>query len=55
MEETKERYLVKNGMVYFLKNNWKIYIQKYTLLKYNEIKFTRFDKKLILDFTDPKK
>lgn len=29
--------------------------QKYTLLKYNEIKFTRFDKKLILDFTDPKK
>lgn len=33
MEETKERYLVKNGMVYFLKNNWKIYIQKYTLLK----------------------
>ena len=27
MEETKERYLVKNGMVYFLKNNWKIYIK----------------------------
>lgn len=25
------------------------------MLKYNEIKFTRFDKKLILDFTDPKK